>query len=196
MKLTDLIIARAMQKVAADNTGDTIASIVPASITGGFDQPLGSLMGYIGAPKTRAERDKMNTENTWRSALLPGVAGYRRTARRRSIASELAGGKGYAKPLSESWLAQITNKAIPAAAAAVNPVIGGALAAIPEAIAPLAAMVTKTRSKEEQQAYERSKGSTIANYLIPGVAQYNMWKSMGYGNRDAARAAAAKLSAE
>lgn len=41
---------------------------------------------------------------------------------------------------------------------------------------PLAAM-TKRRTKEEQKAYANSPA--LKEYLIPGLAQYNMWKSVG-----------------
>lgn len=42
---------------------------------------------------------------------------------------------------------------------------------------PIAAAMTKRRTAEEQRAYNNS--STLKEYLIPGVAPYNAWKTTG-----------------
>ena len=42
---------------------------------------------------------------------------------------------------------------------------------------PIAAAITKRRTKEQQKAYANS--GTAKEYLIPGVAPYNAWKSLG-----------------
>ena len=46
-----------------------------------------------------------------------------------------------------------------------------------EAIAPVAAAIKKRRTKEEQQAYANS--GTLKEYLVPGVASYNAYKTLG-----------------
>ena len=55
---------------------------------------------------------------------------------------------------------------------------GLATAGVASIIADIAALAKRRRTKEEQKEYENS--NTALNYLIPGKAQYNAWKTLGY----------------
>jgi hypothetical protein len=47
------------------------------------------------------------------------------------------------------------------------------------ALASLLALVRRTRTKEEQAAYEKSPNSEIKNWLVPGASTYNTLKAYG-----------------
>lgn len=54
---------------------------------------------------------------------------------------------------------------------------GGALWLLAELASPIRAAATKRRTKKEQEAYANS--GTLKEYLVPGVASYNAWKTLG-----------------
>ena len=61
--------------------------------------------------------------------------------------------------------------------AATGGIVGGGLGLLATLGAGPLAALTKRRTKEEQKAYANSP--TLKEYLVPGLAQYNTWKSVG-----------------
>ena len=112
-------------------------------------------------PQLVAQTIGKHTANILPSLLGGGVGGVTGAA----IGNAIGGGEG----------------AIPGA---ILGAIGGAGIAtgIPKAVALLAALLTKTRTKEQQEAY--ANGSVWPNYIIPGMATYNEWKSYGRAIED------------
>ena len=55
--------------------------------------------------------------------------------------------------------------------------IGGSLSYASKAIAAIAAAIKRRRTKEEQ--LENDKGSILKKYLIPGLAEYDLFKRQG-----------------
>lgn len=53
-------------------------------------------------------------------------------------------------------------------------------------IGALAALISRRRTRRKQEQYELSGASTAANWLLPGAADYNYYKNIGYleGERD------------
>lgn len=64
-----------------------------------------------------------------------------------------------------------------AGGAGVGAVVGGGAALLANLIGAGAAAFTPTRTKEQQKAYANS--GTAKEYLIPGQASYNVWKTLG-----------------
>jgi hypothetical protein len=54
---------------------------------------------------------------------------------------------------------------------------GGGIGLLATLAAPGLALLTKRRTKEQQKAYANSP--TTAEYLVPGLGVYNMWKTVG-----------------
>ena len=157
-------------------------------------------------PTTEAERKNLNTKASKALSLIPGIGTYRNAKRRKELAIRMAGGQGYEKPVSEI-VGATTNKVLPILLGTAvgymkdkdegawkGALIGAGATGVLDLIGMLTAAITKRRNKAEQQTYEQSKDTTIANYLLPGFAAYNYWKNVGYmqgeANNDKQRAEA------
>ena len=163
---------------------------------------IGSAAGGLDTPAT--EEAEKEWDKTPGKNWIPGVGTYRLARRQRrqlvddkgnaphaisqgfgpftsTLASLLAGsaaggliGGGIGAGLSGSDGALAGGGAGAGAGAAV----GGGAALLANLLGgPLAAAFTKRRTKEQQKAYANS--GTLKEYLVPGVASYNAWKSLG-----------------
>ena len=66
-------------------------------------------------------------------------------------------------------------------AGAPGALVGGVgSASISPALASVLALLTKTRTKEEQEAADNDSSAWVKNLLIPGHAQYQHYKRKGY----------------
>lgn len=163
---------------------------------------VGSAAGSLDTPATEeAEKEWDKTpEKNW----IPGVGAYRLTRRQRrqlvddkgnaphaisqgfgpatsTLAALLAGG------FAGGTLGGLVGAGVNGGDGALAGAAGGAgvgaaslggLALLANiAGGPIAAAITKRRTKEQQKAYANS--GTLKEYLIPGVAPYNAWKSLG-----------------
>lgn len=191
--LNALSRATGLNRYVGDNIGGTVNS-------------AGSLLGlFQGEAPTLEELDEMENDNY---GWIPGNA-MRRTMLRRRMVNKLLGGKpstiysekwgpstagavsmlggGALGALTAGGIAAALGKGVVAAPIAVLGGMGGmSLGAIGALIAnnigAARAAMTPNRTDEEQQEYEQAK-SQWKNWLIPGYARYNWYKSLGVSNR-------------
>lgn len=162
---------------------------------------IGSTAGGLDTPATEeAEKEWDKTPNkNW----IPGVGTYRLARRQRRqliddkgnaphaisqsfgpatsiLASMLAGGAA-GSLLGGGVGAGVggAGGALDGAAggAGVGAAVGGGAALLATLLGSGAAAFTPRRTKEQQKAYANS--GTLKEYLVPGVASYNAWKSLG-----------------
>jgi hypothetical protein len=185
--------------------GGIVAGLIPGgSILANIASTAGGITGLVDNTD-EAEVKKLNQEgNKWLS-MLPGVAPYRNMKRRKELASRLGGGEGYEKPISEQ-LGSITSGILPlllttAGGAAIGHATGsegGALkgtmigaatglgaTTLAKLVSVIAAGIKARRTEDQQKQYEQ--GSVLANYLLPGAAEYNALKSFGYSQGEATK---------
>lgn len=62
----------------------------------------------------------------------------------------------------------------------IGTLVGGGLGGAANLAAAITAAGTKTRDREAQKKYQQSRGQGVMNWLIPGMGQYNKWKSRGH----------------
>ena len=145
----------------------------------GLGGNLGALIGLCADP---AKEDHLNkTMGEVKNLFIPGVGGYRLARRRTGEAKKLGADK--TKAVSEllgGATSGIPRNVLAGLASQVHPIAGVGALALPSVAAAIAALATKTRTEEEQKDYEHSTAQTILNYLLPGMAEYNMFKSIGY----------------
>lgn len=203
-ELEEVLIKKASQIKEAGPKGD-VGSMFAWSLLpyiGGAGNAIGGTAGSVDTPASEEEEKAWDKNPNYGL----GVGAYRANRRLKRqlvndkgraphyfsqgfgtgtslLASILAGGLGGAA--LGGGLGTIVNRADPAdgflAGSGAGAAIGagtlgglGLLATI--GAGPLAAM-TKRRTKAEQKAYANSP--TTKEYLIPGLGQYNMWKSYG-----------------
>lgn len=160
---------------------------------------IGSAAGGLDTPATEEaekEWDKTPSKN-W----IPGVGTYRLARRQRrqliddkgnaphaisqgfgpftsTLASMLAGA-GLGAGVGGSLAPQLGEPGTWGAAtgAGVGSLVGGGAGLLANLIGAGTAAFTPRRTKEQQKAYANS--GTLKEYLVPGVASYNAWKSLG-----------------
>lgn len=189
----------------------TVVTQIPGVING-----AGSIVGAFSSPATEAEESKWDAGDSEVAGLLPGVAGYRMARRRkRQLKADEGGTPHYWSqafgPLSALLIASglgalgggvvggatngFKNDTNALIGAGIGAGVGAGGAALSELGALIAAAIKRRRSKEEQKAYANS--STASEWLVPGVATYNAWKTMGrvIGDSEEREAAKAKEQA-
>lgn len=174
------------------------SSVIPLMASDAINaaQNVGSLSGILKKP---TREDIKNYQKSKKLNLIPGVSAYRMAQRRKQLASRYTGGAGFQKPLSQSIgpfssaiLLALAGAGIGAGIGAIadggatgaktglgiGAAIGGGLGLGASSIGGLAALLTKTRDAKGQKKYEQ--GATAPNYIIPGMAAYNGYKSLGH----------------
>lgn len=204
------IVYEAMQKRAALNkqagpTGDIAGSILWGQVpyVGPVSNVIGSYHGLGAAVSPEAEA---NLDEHPAMALLPGVGASRQTQRLRN---QLTAADGSSHRFWSTTNGQLTGNLITAAAGGtagallgrkylsdrLGEELGTGVGAVAGAglsigavnlLAALVAAATRRRTKEEQQEAAASGAGIAADYLVPGVASYNHWKSIGRSIGDAA----------
>lgn len=156
---------------------------------------IGSAAGGLDTPAPEAEEEKW--DETPGKNWIPGVGTYRLTRRQRrqlvddkgnaphaisqgfgpftsTLAAMLAGGAlggiggAVAKPNNDVALGT---------GAGIGAAVGGGAALLANLIGAGTAAFTPRRTKEQQKAYANS--GTLKEYLVPGAASYNAWKTLG-----------------
>ena len=186
-----------LNKKATTPTEEIVASHVTSAIP---------YVAYVNGPADLAGRiigDNTSTKDYDKSNLgyLPGVSSYR-VQRRRAQAAKLLGAKknqqvnevlgGLTSTLLGSGvgggLGALLGRKIGDASgvqdgAAAGTLMGAGIGAATGVIAPhfiaaLAALIKRRRTADQQKDYEEN--GSAANYLIPGMATYNDYKSKGF----------------
>lgn len=202
--------ASIVKEAAAVN--DVLASAVMGSLPwiGGPTQAAGAIAGLA---DTASDADEAEYDKTPGTSWIPGVGAKRMTTR---LKNQLTGSNGTRKrfwssqfgPLTSILLSSAAGAGIGAGAGAlarrddpsdgalagagVGALVGGGTAAGVSLLAALSAAATKRRTKEEQLAAADSSAGVAADYLVPGVATYNNYKSLGRSIGDSEERAAAK----
>lgn len=160
---------------------------------------IGSAAGGLDTPAPEAEEEKW--DETPGKNWIPGVGTYRLTRRQKrqlvddkgnaphaisqgfgpftsTLASMLAGA-GLGAGVGGSLAPQLGAPGGWGAAtgAGVGSLVGGGAALLANLIGAGSAAFTPRRTKEQQKAYANS--GTLKEYLVPGVAPYNAWKTHG-----------------
>lgn len=200
------IVYEAMQKRAALNKQAGPVGDIAGSVGWGMVPYVGPVANAIGAyhglgaavsPEAEAKLDE-NAAASW----IPGVGASRQIQRLRN---QLTADDGSSHRYWSTVNGQFTGNIIPAAVGGTvgavlgskylpggdGAVIGGLAGAglsmgAVNLLAALAAAATRRRTKAEQQEAAASGAGVAADYLIPGVAAYNNWKSIGRSIGDAA----------
>lgn len=204
----------ASQSKEAGPIGDAAGAIGWSMLPGGnLANAIGGLHGLGAAVSPTAEAD---LDANGAAALLPGVGASRVRQRMRN---QLTAGDGSSHRYWSTNIGQVTGNILPAlVGGGVGALVGadvagegdrglgagigagvGALGTIAgiNLLAALTAAITKRRTKQEQAEAAASGGGVAADYLLPGVAAYNAWKSYGRSIGDSAeRKAAKRQSAE
>ena len=157
-------------------TSEYASGINPLNILGG---PIGGLAAALTPTRTDEEQEEAGTSGL-SNLLIPGVGQYNYMKRLGHSADKARGGYGavatelvggfpaalasgiYAGSNQNSGLAQALNIGVGAA-----PLVGA-----------LSALLTRTRSLDEQKTHDESTAAQLAN-LIPGVGAYNLMKRLG-----------------
>lgn len=185
--------------------GGIVTGIIPGgSILANIAGTAGTITGLVEDTDESEVKELNQKGNKWLS-MIPGIAAYRTMKRRKELASRLGGGEGYEKPISEQ-LGSITSGILPlllatAGGAAIGHATGddrGALkgtmigtatglgaTTLAKLVAMAAAGIKARRTEDQQKQYEQ--GSVLANYLLPGAAEYNALKSFGYTQGEATK---------
>lgn len=197
-------VYEAMQKRAALNkeagpVNDLIATQLYGSIpyVGPVANAVGSIAGLVMDSDDKAENDMNRSEGL---GWLPGVGAARVTRRLKNQNTAADGSRKRfwsttLGPLTSTLLAAgvgaaagagiggaVTSDSIGAGAlngAGRGAVIGAGVAGGASLLAALIAACKKRRTKEEQLAAASDNSAVAADYLVPGYATYNAWKSYG-----------------
>lgn len=171
MKLTDVLIERMMEKKAASPTTDYVGEVTSNVLLSGIPGIVGGIAGLTDdalTPNERLESYKRSTSK----GFIPGVGAYRNMQRRKSLSKEL-GKSSYRKVISELLGPAIRNTVV------LGPA-GLGLTAGENIVGGIGALLTKRRTKADQEKYERSGKAEAANWLLPSAGAYNFFKSLGY----------------
>lgn len=211
-KVVESMRKRASQSKEAGPIGDAAGALGWSMIPGGdIANAIGGIHGLGAAVSPTAEAD---LDANGAAALLPGVGASRVRQRMRN---QLTAGDGSSHRYWSTNIGQVTGNILPAligggagaligAGAAdegnrgMGAAIGGGVGALGTVagvnlLAALTAAVTRRRTKQEQAEAAASGGGVAADYLVPGVAAYNAWKSYGRSIGDAAERKAEKRRA-
>lgn len=197
-------VYEAMQKRAALNKEAGPVGDIAGSVGWGMVPYVGPMANAVGAyhglgaavsPEAEAKLDE-NAAAAW----IPGVGASRQVQRLRN---QLTADDGSSHRYWSTVNGQFTGNILPAAVGGTvgaivgrkylgddGAVIGGLTGAglsmgAVNLLAALAAASTKRRTKAEQQEAAASGSGVAADYLVPGVAAYNYWKSVGRSIGDA-----------
>lgn len=210
-KVVEAMRKRASLSKEAGPIGDAVGSIAwsmdPTGI-GSIANSIGGIHG-LGAkvnPNAEAELDDHGAR-----AILPGVGASRVIQRLRN---QLTANDGSSHRYWSTQTGQFTGNIIPGLIGAgvgahigansadeenkgTGAIIGGIAGGVGTVaginlLAALTAAVTRRRTKQEQAEAAASGGRVAADYLVPGHATYNLWKSYGRSIGDAAERKAQK----
>lgn len=177
--------------VVADFIGSNVSSLIP--VVGQVAAPIGVAAGTVGDKSTEGE---IRMNESPESSFLPGVGASRiiRRLRRQNTIKD----RGTSPRALSSSVGPFTSTMLLAAAGgllgliapadsnrdrtdhALRGLVGGAaVGGVGNFLGHIAAGVTDTRTPEEQQEAAASMEGRIADYLVPGVGNYNFWKSLG-----------------
>lgn len=179
--------------VAADVLGSipaTAAATLLSPYDLGLTTNLTGLAGTTGLVHgavigAASDKDIVEMSKNPAKSLIPGVGASRLLRRLRNVANDTRGGEGTANLVGEHFGTATSILAAAALGGAATIPLGG-IGAIPAGLAaagisslggPLTALLTKTRDKKSQS--EHDKDWHLADWLVPGVAQYNYWKRVG-----------------
>lgn len=159
----------------------------------GATDSIGTLIGLMSS--SSSDKALNRYDRTVGVDVIPGAAGFRAARRRKRLSRDLGGSPGRAwGQILGPWLA-------PSLLAIAGSVTGGFFGDTPEQKAKnaiigmgvgsgvgalgnltgaITAASTKTRDREAQKKYQQSRGQGVMNWLLPGVGQYNKWKSRGH----------------
>ena len=189
-------------------------AMVPSLVNG-----AGGIVGAFSPAASEAEEKKWDEGGEELLGLVPGVNAYRLNRRIKRQTKDDKGGNAHFWSqrfggLSAALLAMaalgVAGGAIGggigaavngkeglgvglAGGAGIGAALGGTGALLSEVGASIAAGVNPRRTKKEQRDYANS--GTAKEWLIPGVGQYNMWKSLGRAIGDSEEREAAKAAA-
>lgn len=169
------------------------ADTLTGTLTGGggyLGQVLGATLPY---PNKNLKQQLENSDFN-ATSLIPIYGGVKPVQKRRMLSSLMGNSDGMSTAMSETFgqntsgmlaalLLGLATAGIGKATDTVaDPVEAGLLGANLGFLAgptagSLAALFTPTRTDAVQQQYER--GSKWKNWVVPGVATYNMWKAKG-----------------
>lgn len=188
--------ARSRNGALGQSVGTTIhqgLSVVPVvgPYIGGADS-IGTLVGLMSSSSDKAlnRADRSVGVN-----VVPGAAGYRAAKRRKRLSRDLGGSPGRAwGEILGPWVAPsllalaggITGGFYgqtpqqKAMNALIGMGIGSSVGGVGNLAAAITAAGTKTRDRQAQKKYQQSLGQGVMNWLVPGVGQYNKWKSRGH----------------
>lgn len=158
----------------------------------GLASSTGKLVGLLSNPATKKELKLYRDTPSF--GFIPGVGGYRKHKRLKADLTNKKGkrphywsqviGKNLTSPLISGGLGALAGAAL--SDEDYRPVgawIGaGVGAGITGLAAALAALIKKRRNKKQHEKYLES--SSIPEYLVPGLAAYNQYKTVGYAEGD------------
>lgn len=158
----------------------------------GATDSIGTLVGLMSSSSDKAlnRADKSVGVN-----VIPGAAGFRAARRRKRLSRDLGGSPGRAwgetfgpwvAPTILALAGGITGGFFgqtpqqKAHNIILGTSMGGGLGGAANLVAAITAAGTKTRDRDAQKKYQQSRGQGVMNWLIPGMGQYNKWKSRGH----------------
>ena len=174
------------------------SEVLGAGVTGGLAN-LGAALAALGT-QTRMPEDVGEGGQAGLTNFIPGVGGYRTLKRLGASAREYERDTGEKTQLVPEFFGRLTSpvalallgalaggvsgrfaggKGDPASGALLGALIGGGTGALSNVIGSGAGILSKHRTKPEQYAYEKSS-PTLTNLLVPGMADYNITKRLGY----------------
>lgn len=172
----------------ADAAGALLWGAVP--YVGSVANAAGGAAGLLAPPKDPGDLAKGSEA----SVLAPGVGAFNAGAVDKAVAGDYKRRSGRPSALYHEVAGSVLGSLLSGAAGAglglhlerrsggkgyKGALIGAASgAALPLAIAMVAAAITPTRSTAEQDAAERMG---TADLLVPGLGAYNRWKRRGHG---------------
>lgn len=213
----NVVVQRALNKHAslvkeADAANDAVATQVMSMIPyiGGPATGIGGIAGWVDSASDAHEAEYDKTPG---SSWIPGVGAKRITTR---LKNQLTGSNGTRKRFWSSQFGPLTSLLLSSAAGAgigagagalvnreepsdgalagagVGALAGAGVGAGASLLAALIAAATKRRTKAEQLAAADSSAGVAADYLLPGAATYNNYKSIGRSLGDSEERAAGK----
>lgn len=148
---------KGISKPFSEHWGRTVLPFVVMPGTGaGIGAAIGAYMDSKKAPEAAAGNEDVATD----------------TKQSESVADK-----------AKELISNLSNKQIGALAGGA---IGLTAGIASKGIGALAALISGRRTRRKQEQYELSGASTAANWLLPGAADYNYYKNIGYleGERD------------
>lgn len=156
----------------------------------------GNILGWIASPATEEAESRYDRNRGY--AWIPGVGGYQLNKR---LKRQLKSDKGGTPHFWSQTFGPMTSTLATTGAGAIlgglagaasngfkddtrflpgmgiGAAVGAGASVLAQAIAALSAAVTDRRTKAQQREYANS--STSKEWLIPGSAMYNTWKTIG-----------------